>query len=195
MTPAGVLISAALAVAPAPPVAGAAASPPAQAAPIAAKPQAPAVPFEPDTKPSTGDDAPAFPLFDGVHGAGVEAAFQVAEAHQGPLDGRWRLRDRNGVPLYDVLIDDPGSGRSPRSTNPDHPDIEGAWRALPGRPGAASGVLDSVSRDGARLTLRFQPADQDGPLTIILHPIPGAAWAGDMIRRDGSRRLVFLDRM
>jgi hypothetical protein len=164
------------------------AAPPAQASPAA---------DGATTTKATAPDAvaaPADPLFDGkAAGSSVEAAFRAAEGRRGPLDGRWRLRDRDGTPLYDFLLDDPGSADADRSTDPAHPDVEGAWRDLR-RAGAVgdAGVLGEVRHDRDRLLIRFQATG--GWIDLTLHPIAGGAWAGDL-SEGGVTVFVFLDRL
>lgn len=158
-----------------------------EAAPAVTTPPAAAAPA---IRP--GDDgSPTDPLYDGGPGSNVEAAYRAAEGEQGPLDGRWRVRDRDGTPLYDFMFADPGGAPSAHASDPDHPAIEGAWRDL--KRLGNSGVLDSVRQDGGRLVIRFTPSGQAMARTLILHPIAGGGWAGDL-SQDGGQTLVFLDR-
>lgn len=163
------------------------------AAPPAPTAPAPTPPTASAPTPTHSDASPDDPLYDGKPGSSVEATFQAAEGRRGALDGRWRLRDQNGTPLFDLLLDDPGAASAARSTDPDHPAIEGAWRDLRHGGGTGdAGLLDSVRRDGERLTIIFvQPGA--GAANLTLHPIAGGGWAGEMTQV-GSKWLVFLDR-
>ena len=154
-------------------------------APVSAPPEPPA------TTPD--DSAPPFdPLADDAQGLTVESAYRAAQARRGSLDGRWRLSDGAGAPLFDFQLSDPGAAPSPASADPDHPQIEGAWRDLR-REGAlaASGFLASVQRDGETLELTFA----EGPRTmrIRLKPASGPGWSGELDEGAGPKP-VFLDR-
>jgi hypothetical protein len=140
----------------------------AQPAPTA---PAPTPPTASAPTPTHSDASPDDPLYDGKPGSSVEATFQAAEGRRGALDGRWRLRDQDGTPLF-----------------------EGAWRDLRNGGGTGdAGLLDSVRRDGETLTIIFvQPGA--GAANLTLHPIAGGGWAGEMTTQAGSKWLVFLDR-
>ena len=134
-------------------------------------------------------------LYDGSPGASVETVFQAAQARRGPLDGRWRLSDAMGEPLYDFLLSDRGEAAPDPMAPPDQPPIEGAWRDLrsPGAIGDA-GALDSVRRDGARLRIRFQVPGQAAPSVLVLNPLPSGVWIGETAI-GGALKVVFLDRL
>ncbi|HEY2658810.1 MAG TPA: hypothetical protein VGI79_03745 [Caulobacteraceae bacterium] len=202
MTAAGAVVALALGAAPAP-QSSVAASPPAAAASsaqsVAPAPdqKANAAPssdaLEPDTKPLTDDNAPTEPLADETQGSTVQSAYAAAEQRQGQLDGRWRLSDGAGVPLFDFQLTDPGGSRSPRASNPEHPDIEGAWRDLRREGGVgASGFLLSVRRDGTNLEIRFYETDPRRPSRLMLHPTADGGWTGELTE-GGPAKFVFLD--
>jgi hypothetical protein len=130
------------------------------------------------------------PISEDGREAAVRAAYAAAQARRGGLDGRWRLEAGDGHALYVFQLSDPGDIPDPRSTNPQTPMIEGAWRD-PGRQGAGgSGFLDSVRRDGAALILRF--VDKD-PAIVSLRQRPDGTWSGT-ISGAGAPRSVVLRR-
>ena len=201
MTAAGAVVALALGAAPAPPspppappaAPAPAVAPPATTVPATSTPP-PSDTLEPDTKPLSDDNAPTDPLADETQGSTVQSAYAAAEQRQGPLDGRWRLSDGAGAPLFDFQLSDPGANRSPRSSNPDHPDIEGAWRDLR-REGAmgASGFLLSVRHDGASLEISFEEANPKRPGRLALHLAADGGWKGELTE-GGAPQIVFMDR-
>jgi hypothetical protein len=152
----------------------------------------PAAPADQGAETSAGP-APATPLYDGSPGSSVESAFQTAEAARGALDGRWRLSDAMGAPLYDFLLADRGAAPPDPLADADQPQVEGAWRDLRRR-GAIedAGPLDAINRRGATLVLRFQ--EPTGPRTISLDRLPSGVWIGRALI-DGEPRVVFLERL
>ncbi len=212
MTAAGAVVALALGAAPAPslsPPIAAPVSPPSSVssttpapatAPVpgaGAAPPPPSDGLEPDTKPLADDNAPSDPLADDTQGLTVQSAYAAAEQHQGPLDGRWRLSDGAGAPLFDFQLTDPGANPAPRASDPEHPQIEGAWRDLRLQGGlGGSGFLLSVRRDGADLEIRFYETDAKRPTRLALHPAADGGWSGDLTEGGGDRRakIVFLDR-
>ena len=178
MNPAGAVM--ALALGAAQPPEGAPLQPPAAVQPAPAQPES---------------DTPTEPLADDAKGVSVDQAYQAAERHQGPLDGSWRLSDNAGVPLFDFQLTDPGGAPSPRATQPDHPEIEGAWRDLR-REGAmvASGFLQSVRRDGTSLEIQFVESDPARPTRLLLRASLYGGWAGELDEAAGPPVVVFLER-
>lgn len=150
------------------------------------------------TAPAPGEEGAATSasagLYDGAPGASVETVFQAAEARQGPLDGRWRLSDAMGAPLYDFLLADRGEARPDPMAPPDQPPIEGAWRDLR-RPGAINdaGALEAVRHEGERLTIAFT-VPGSGALTLALEQLPSGVWMGET-EIGGATVAVFLDRV
>lgn len=125
----------------------------------------------------------------------VMAAFSAAEALQGPLDGLWRIDDADGRTLFVFDLVDPGGPPAPLSADPDHPGLEGAWRD-PNRPRApdASGVIDSVSRDGAHLSIRFVQGPNQAAMALVLTRDETGGWTGELAG-DGARRPVVMRRL
>ena len=122
--------------------------------------------------------------------AAVRAAFQAAEALQGPLDGVWRLQDEAGRTLYVFALADPGEAPAPLSATPDHPGVEGAWRD-PNKARAfdSSGFLDSVRSDGARVSIRFVE-DPGQPETLSLSASRDGRWRGELNIAGAPRPVV-----
>lgn len=118
----------------------------------------------PDGPPSVGAAA---------YDSRVRASFASAEAFQGPLDGGWTLAARTGGDLYAFQLSDRGHG------------VEGAWRDLgrPGRPGA-SGLIEGVDHEGARLSLRF------GDAAVSLQSGAGEVWTGELVQGGRSRPVI-----
>jgi len=90
----------------------------------------------------------------------------AAQALQGPLDGRWAMRDAKGHTLYLLQIADPAQAVGP---------LTAAWSDP--RTGALGGV-DAISRVGDRLTLVFAPGLDGKTLRVALRRQRGGIWAG-----------------
>ena len=162
--------------------------------PAASQTQPPPSPLQPGAPAASEDTPPPEPLADDAKGTTVDQAYASAEARQGALDGRWRLSDAAGAPLFDFQLTDPGERPSPRTTDFAHPQIEGAWRDLR-REGAlgGDGLLDQVSRAGQRLVISFHGRDAGHPVQVILHPTAGGGWTGELAEV-GATTIVFLER-
>ena len=147
-----------------------------EAAPAASAAPGPAAAPQPDPTPA------------------IMAAYQAAEAMQGPLDGLWRLQDGQGRTLFIFSLADAGGPPAPLAAAPDHPGTEGAWRD-PGRVGPAdgSGFLDIVRRDGGRLTIRFVAGPDGRPQILTLTAAGDGRWTGQL-NDGGARRSVVMSR-
>ncbi len=195
MSPAGAVAALALSAAqpsdhPSPPPT----APAVQAPPAPGSVPAP-IPAPPDQAQTTDDSNPAEPLADDTKGTTVDQAYQAAEGRQGPLDGSWRLSDGAGAPLFDFQLTDPGGAPSPRASEPNHPDIEGAWRDLRREGGlGASGVLQSVRHDGPSLVISFTEAVPARPTRLALHPAANGGWTGELDEAGRPPLVVFLER-
>ncbi|QUD86798.1 hypothetical protein [Phenylobacterium montanum] len=173
---------------------------PATTPPAATQTQPPPSPLQPGAPgapapPQAGEDAPPpEPLADDAKGTTVDQAYASAEARQGALDGRWRLSDAAGVPLFDFQLTDPGEKPSPRTSDTARPQIEGAWRDLR-REGAlgGDGVVDQVVRDGDKLVISFHERDAAHPMQAILHAETNGGWIGELAEV-GATTIVFLER-
>jgi hypothetical protein len=109
--------------------------------------------------------------------AGVQRNFNAQQVRMGPLDGAWTVRTRTGGAFMALQLHDPG--------RPDS-EIEGAWRTLVRTPeGSRSGFLQSVSREGQTLVIRWYDRDQTGNMSVM-RLIPGAdgRWSGAIEARD-----------
>jgi hypothetical protein len=114
-----------------------------------------------------------------AYDARVASSFRAAESFQGPLDGGWTLSASGEGALFSVrFVDHAGK-------------LEAAWRDLR-RKGAldGSGVVDGVTRDGGRLTLRFSAMTgvQD---VVTLAAGAGGVWSGEL-DEGGHKRSVTL---
>lgn len=97
---------------------------------------------------------------DTAYEQGVASAEIRADQASGRLDGPWRLVDGEGQPLYELVLNDPGTGP-----------IEGGWRGR-GRSGVATS-------DGATLTL-----ETVGVLSLERR---GTGWHGTLTTDGHSR--------
>lgn len=111
----------------------------------------------------------------------IRGTSAAAQSLQGPLDGRWSLADQDGAPLYTLLFVDNGRGA-----------LEGAWRDVTRGAGlTATGVIDTLSRDGAALNATFQPRTGQSTVSLNLSQRPDGSWTGDL-DQGGTRRGVRL---
>lgn len=101
----------------------------------------------------------------------LRSSFASAQGMQGPMDGAWVLRTRSGETLYSFLLVDKGGGT-----------LEGAWRD-PRRRGSpdASGFLVDIQRVGSQVTASFYPRPGAGVATLMLNPVSGVEWSGDLL--------------
>jgi len=100
----------------------------------------------------------------------------AAQQRQGPLDGGWRLADREGNALFDFQLVDAGEGQ-----------VEGAWRRV-GQARRSGFVL--VAREAGRVTLRFFEPGAPSPDVVVLEPALDGSWRGEMTRGAGSSPVV-----
>jgi hypothetical protein len=164
----------------------------------AAADAAPAAPAssDPEATPTAGAPAdPSAPPFTALGGpdqqADIHAAYQAAEALQGPLDGLWRLQDTSGRTLYIFDLSDTGGPPAPLAAMPDAPWVEGAWRD-PDRPGApdGSGFIDSVQGDSRWIQIRFVAGPDHRGEVVTLKAAANARWTGDLADAAASRAVV-----
>jgi hypothetical protein len=142
------------------------------------------------TAPPAPMEAPGAP----DQAASVQSAFAAAEAMQGPLDGIWRLNDASGRTLFIFDLSDAGGPPAPLAASPDHPGVEGAWRD-PNRPGKAdaSGFMDNIQREGARLSIRFVEGPDQANATVNLALGRDGVWRG-ALSGAGPRQAVTMIR-
>jgi hypothetical protein len=114
----------------------------------------------------------------------IRQSVAAAEGLQGALDGEWTLYGADGKVLYVFMFVDPASGRGP---------LEAAWRDPRRQRGADDlGVVDSLQRDGAILTLNFVAHPGAPPVVVHLQDA-GPGWSGQLTD-GGSAQTVSLRR-
>lgn len=161
------------------------------AAPIAPRPPqvyAPPPPRQELTAPTYVDQtglSPEAPLtsVDLGYEARLRSSSASAQGLQGPLDGAWTLRGREGAALYSLQLVD--TGLAP---------LEGAWRD-PRRRGStdSSGFLSAIQRTGGELVVSFYPRPGAGVATLVLNAAADGSWTG-RLEEGGERRAVVLRR-
>ncbi len=115
--------------------------------------------------------------------ARLRSSSASAQGLQGPLDGAWTLRSREGAALYSLQLVD--NGLAP---------LEGAWRD-PRRRGStdSSGFVSAIQRIGGELIVSFYPRPGAGVATLVLNAAPDGSWIG-RLEEGGQRRAVVLRR-
>jgi hypothetical protein len=196
------------AAAPGVPPATAAAAAPAETAPpqaATAQPtQPPAAQQQPELQPAPAQaaqaQAPAVPRAPRLNDAAVApdgplrepdinyqnrvlSNFQATQSRQGPFDGRWTVSGSSGD-MFVLQLTDPGDGGQ----------IEGAWRDVRRAGQGRSGLIDSISREGEMVTVRFVEAGNSQPVEVRLRsPQPGG-WLGEATTTEGGRQSVVMHR-
>jgi hypothetical protein len=136
----------------------------------------------PSAPPSSG------PPTEANLGGRIAAGAAAAQAWQGPLDGAWTLYDTRRRAILKLQITDPAGGGV----------LEGAWRAVgadadaAGR-AAATGVLETIARQGRRLTFHLTAAGGGTDTRVSLRQHGPRSWRGWM-ERDGVRRPATLEK-
>jgi len=184
-----------LALPPAAPAVVPTAPPPAPQTPAAQPtppPSPPVAPPTPKTPPDNQSEEPqdALPpdaLSQGKQAqqlweARLHAAYDDAEARQGPLDGRWQLTGADGDPLFVLVLSDPGGAN-----------IVGAWRDMRRTPRAQdSGFLTGGARTADGVDVRFTEPGQSETV-LQLRPTADGRWGGELTE-SGAVRSVVLSR-
>ena len=111
---------------------------------------------------------------DNAYDAGVENAERTMDARMGPLDGRWRLKDGEGLTVMTLSLTDERETRL----------LEGAYRTADAQ--AEVGPLTATERSAGALVLDLE----GGRLALRAS---GEGWAGTLAR-DGHERAVTLVR-
>ncbi len=102
--------------------------------------------------------------------ARLRAAYEAAEARQGPLDGDWRLTSTDGDVLFEFVLSDPGA-----------PSVTGAWRDVRRGGGAeGSGFVGAVYRTADGIDVRFTEPGQPNETVLQLRPTADGRWGGEM---------------
>jgi len=153
----------------------------------------PASPSPAPTPESTGEEPQTGPAPADVQGQGAEAqeawearlhaAYDNAEARQGPLDGRWRLAGVGGDELFVFVLSDTGA-----------PDLVGAWRDVRRGGGSdGSGYLSITGRTADGIAIRFTEPGASAETIIQLRPTADGSWGGEMTE-SGAVRSVAMSR-
>jgi hypothetical protein len=131
---------------------------------------------------------PSGPPTEANLGGRIAAGAAAAQALQGPLDGAWTLYDARRRPILKLQITDPAGGGA----------LEGAWRAVGADADAAgraapTGVLETIARQGRRLTVHLTAAGGGTDTLVSLRRHGPRSWRGWM-ERDGVRRPATLEK-
>lgn len=145
-----------------------------------------AAPAEPQTpRPPNLDDrrvSPNVAPSDQSYQNRVLSNFQQTQGRQGPYDGRWVLSGSAGD-MFVLQLTDPGEGGK----------IEGAWRDLRRTGGGRSGLIDSVTREGDMITVRFTEEGASQPVEVRLRSAQPGGWLGE-VNADGGRSSIVMHR-
>ena len=115
--------------------------------------------------------------------ARLRAAYEAAEARQGPLDGSWRLTGADGDVLFEFVLSDPGASN-----------MTGAWRDLRRGGGAdGSGFVSAVYRTADGVVVRLTEPGQSSEIVLQLRPTADGRWGGEMTE-NGAASSVILTR-
>ncbi len=113
----------------------------------------------------------------------LRAAYEAAEARQGPLDGSWRLSGADGDVLFEFVLSDPGGYN-----------MAGAWRDVRRGGGAdGSGFMGAVYRTADGVVVRFTEAGQSNETVLQLRLTADGRWGGELTE-GGAVRSVVLSR-
>jgi len=115
--------------------------------------------------------------------ARLRAAYESAEARQGPLDGSWRLTGADGDVLFEFVLSDPGTSN-----------VTGAWRDLRRGGGAdGSGFVSAVYRTDDGMVVRLTESGRASETVLQLRPSADGRWGGELTEA-GAVRSVILTR-
>lgn len=115
-------------------------------------------------------DGPPTPLDLGYESR-IRASSASAQGLQGPLDGGWTVRSAYGVAVLSLQLVDRGNGQG---------QLEGAWRSLDG-PVSKVGLIDSLDRQPAVLTIRITKFPGKPTVVLSLTPASDGGWAGEIL--------------
>jgi hypothetical protein len=110
----------------------------------------------------------------------IRASVASAQGLQGPLDGGWTVRSSYGVAVMSLQLVDRGNG---------YGQLEGAWRSLDG-PVSKVGLIDSLDRQPAVLTIRITKAPGKPTTVLSLTPASDGSWAGDIMDEYGVHQVT-----
>ena len=100
----------------------------------------------------------------------IRASVAAAQGLQGPLDGGWIVRSAYGVAVLSLQLVDRGNG---------YGQLEGAWRSLDG-PVSKVGLIDSLDRQPATLTIRITRSSSKPTVVLSLTPASDGSWSGEI---------------
>ena len=160
---------------------------PQQPAPVPVQPpQPPPAPTQPDTQAEEPQTAPAPDVIgEGAYAqqaweARLHAAYEDAEARQGPLDGSWRLTGADGDVLFEFVLSDPGVSS-----------VTGAWRDLRRGGGAdGSGFVSAVYRTADGVDVRFTETGQGSQTVLQVRPTADGRWGGELTEAGAVRSVI-----
>ncbi len=110
----------------------------------------------------------------------IRASVASAQGLQGPLDGGWTVRSTYGVAVMSLQLVDRGNG---------YGQLEGAWRTLDGPVGKV-GLIDSLDRQPAVLTIRITKGPGKPVTVLSLAPMSDGSWAGDIMDEYGVHQVT-----
>lgn len=110
----------------------------------------------------------------------IRGSAAASQGLQGPLDGGWTVRTDAGAPLLSLQLVDRGNG---------YGQLEGAWRTLDA-PMSRVGLIDSLDRQPAVLTIRITKAPGKPTAVLSLTPASDGTWRGDLMDDRGVRPVV-----
>ena len=110
----------------------------------------------------------------------IRASVASAQGLQGPLDGGWTVRSTYGVAVMSLQLVDRGNGFG---------QLEGAWRTLDG-PVSKVGLIDSLDRQPAVLTIRITKGPGKPTTVLSLTPASDGSWAGDIMDEYGVHQVT-----
>ncbi|MFA7261940.1 MAG: hypothetical protein WC068_02865 [Caulobacter sp.] len=110
----------------------------------------------------------------------IRGSAASAQGLQGPLDGGWTVRTDAGAAVLSLQLVDRGQG---------YGQLEGAWRSLDA-PMSRVGLIDSLDRQPAVLTIRITRAPGKPTLVLSLTPASDGGWRGDLMDERGVRPVV-----
>ena len=112
--------------------------------------------------------------------ARLHAAYEAAEARQGPLDGSWRLTGADGDVLFEFVLSDPGASN-----------MTGAWRDLRRGGGAdGSGFVSAVYRTADGGGVRLTESSGGAETVLQLRPTADGRWGGELTENGAVRSVV-----
>ena len=110
----------------------------------------------------------------------IRASVASAQGLQGPLDGGWTVRSTYGVAVLSLQLVDRGNG---------YGQLEGAWRTLDG-PVSKVGLIDSLNRQPAVLTIRITKAPGKPTVVLSLTPAADGGWTGEILDEWGVHQVT-----